>query len=153
MHWQPAIVSQISSIEADKQTFIFEVQSRNGCTKCQRGEGCGAGLLDGLLYRKPYQIKLQSSKKLKCNQQVWLGLTDLHLQRNAAIIYGLPVILLLFGVGLSYWFLPSHDGWQILGAFIGLSVGIVMTGYVEKNQRINQSRIIVMENCPSRELV
>ena len=81
--------------------------SKSGCTACDNGQGCGAGLFAKLLQRKPVEIELARN--------------DLNIEAGQMLTLAFPEQVYIKLVLASY-------GWPLLaalsGAFAGHSLGV-----------------------------
>ncbi len=104
------------------------VRSRRpaACAKCERGEGCGGGLV-GRLLRNPDQtlfVNTQPDSAWEKGQSVQLLIPASTVLRLAAVAYGLPLLGVMLGALIAS-FVSENNALTILSAVAGLVAGIV----------------------------
>ena len=67
------------------------VGPQSGCSACDAGQGCGAGLFGRLLRRKPISVVLPNPGGFRAGQSVVLAVSELFYLRLVARLYALPL--------------------------------------------------------------
>lgn len=106
--------------------------SQSGCTACDSGNGCGAGVFAKLLHRKPVVLELEENEtSVIPGQMVTLAFSEQVYIKLVFASYGWPLLAALVGAfaghGLGTWLLMgpgSIDAMTLLAAL--LSGGLVM---------------------------
>lgn len=83
-------------LSADQSVVRVRLGATSGCTACDRGKGCGAGIFGRLLPRKPTVMEFGNTPGAKTGQAVVVGLPEALYLRLLARFYLLP---LLAGLG------------------------------------------------------
>lgn len=153
MHWQPARIIKTSaeSEPADSGNdhyAVVELSSKGSCAACRNGQGCGAGLLGSLLWRRVGTFSIPTMHRVYPGQQVWLSISESRLQQVAALVYVLPTVCLLLGIVLAYLVWPDNDIWQLSGAAIGLLIGVTI---VMQSKSGDGQHITLSVDCPGAE--
>ncbi|NIP19089.1 MAG: hypothetical protein GWM87_13730 [Xanthomonadales bacterium] len=78
------------------------VGGQGGCTACDAGRGCGAGLFGRLLRRKPFELELPNKVGATAGQAVTLGMPESLFMRLVLRLYGWPLLAALTGGWLGY---------------------------------------------------
>lgn len=79
--------------------------SQTGCTACDNGNGCGAGVFAKLLQRKPVIMELaRSDANIQPGQMVTLGFPEQVYLQLVFRYYGWPLLAALIGAFASYRF-------------------------------------------------
>lgn len=106
------------------------VRSRRpvACAKCERGEGCGGGLVGRLLKNSEQEIFLPMAPDpaWRAGQAVELLIPASNVLQLAALAYGIPLLGLLAGA-LFANALYGGNGSVIAGAVIGLIAGMAVS--------------------------
>jgi positive regulator of sigma E activity len=94
----------------------------SGCTACDAGKGCGAGVFGKLLRRKPTTLLLENDIGAKPGQLVNIGIPDRVYLRLLFALYFFPLVLGLVGAGIGHY----------LGVQMDVNAGLVdaMTFFV-----------------------
>jgi len=111
-----------------------------GCSACDAGKGCGAGVFGQMLRRKPLKMNFVNGIKAECGQAVVVGLPESLFLRLAVRFYLLPLLAGLVG-GLAGHFLAGSfeagvvatDSLTLVGAaiFAALMLWANRTGQTE----------------------
>lgn len=76
---------------------------QSGCTSCDNGQGCGAGLFARLLKRKPVIIELaRQGLNAEPGQMVTLALPEVVYLKLVFVFYGWPLLAALLGASAGY---------------------------------------------------
>lgn len=126
------VVEKIS----DTKVWIKPIVS-GGCSSCHQGS-CGNKALSDWL--KPQQKPVELPKprfELKHGDVVTLVMDESRLVKHSLLAYGLPLFLmfvmaLVLSMLSSKWLQLDSEVLTILGAFLGLGLGFVLTRYVYK---------------------
>ena len=100
-----------------------------GCGHCDSVKGCGSGKLAQLFCSQPRQFRVRNEVNACVGEEIQVSVADGVLLRSAAILYLLPLALVLMGSLLgSYWAVdvPSRDGYAAAGALLGLAAGFAL---------------------------
>lgn len=66
---------------------------QGGCSACDAGRGCGAGLFGRLLKRQPLELELDNPQDLPVGQAVSLGIQESVFLRLTMALYALPILV------------------------------------------------------------
>jgi sigma-E factor negative regulatory protein RseC len=104
--------------------------SQSGCTACDNGNGCGAGVFAKLLQRKPVVLELEQNElSVKPGQMVTLAFPEQVYMKLVFASYGWPLLAALVGAfaghGLGEW-LQLGPG---LIDIVTLSAGLLAGGF------------------------
>ncbi len=115
-------------VEIDGGEALVEAVHTGGCGHCSGG-ACGSSKLSGLFCVRPRQFRARNDADARVGEEVWIFVADGTLFRNAFLLYGLPLLLLLAGaVSGMYW--PGGDGASAAGAFLGLGGGFLLVRFI-----------------------
>lgn len=78
------------------------VGPRGGCSACDAGQGCGAGLFGRLLRRKPLTLVVSNPEALAIGRAVVLGIPELLFLRLVLRLYALPLAAGLAGAWICH---------------------------------------------------
>lgn len=123
-------------IELDGDEAIVESRNGGGCGQCDSEKGCGKA--SQLFSSKPRRFRVRNEINARVGEEVQVFVADGVLLRSAAIMYLLPLALLLVGGALgSHWAVEasSRDGYAVMGALLGLASGFVLARLLTLRQR------------------
>jgi len=126
-----AIIIQLDGAEA-----IVEAKQGGGCGQCDSEKGCGKA--SQLFSSQPRRFRVRNEINARVGEEVQVFVADGVLLRSAAIIYMLPLALLLTGGLLgSHWAdnATHRDGYAVIGAMLGLAAGFVLVRLFTQGQR------------------
>ncbi|MCB1734573.1 MAG: SoxR reducing system RseC family protein [Gammaproteobacteria bacterium] len=105
-----------------------ETQRRSSCGSCASKSGCGTSALGEWFGRRTVGLQVDNTIGAKVGEQVVIGVPETLLVSGAAWIYGLPLLTLLAGAGLSAWWVGDvhNDAVTALGGIVGLVFGFVL---------------------------
>lgn len=91
------------------QNGVVEVTTKiqSTCGKCEQSSHCGTGLLARYLAPKPDNLTLSTELDVLPGQQVKIGFSESVLLKLAALIYLMPIVILMVSASLIALFLPS----------------------------------------------
>ena len=110
----------------------------SGCGQCDSSKGCGSGKMAQLLCSRPRKFRVRNEVNARVGEEIQVFVADGVLLRSAAILYLLPLTLLLTGglLGLSLATdETSRDGYSAAGALIGLVAGFFLARLLTVRQQ------------------
>ena len=104
----------------------------SGCSACDAGRGCGAGIFGRLLRRKPAVLNLDNAINARIGQPVVVGLPESVFLRLVFHFYLLPLLAGLAGAVLGHYLSVTNqwgpsvtDGIALLGAMVGAAIALL----------------------------
>jgi len=98
----------------------------SGCSSCDAGRGCGAGVFGRLLKRKPIVLELENRVNAEQGQPVMVGIPEALFLRLIARLYLCPLLAAVAGAAFGYYLsrlgeagLVSSDMITLLGGITG----------------------------------
>lgn len=113
LNWQVAEV-----LYSDGKRVRLRFSRPEFCQRCQRGQGCGAGVFSRLFVPRASEIEIECAHRLTAGQWVRVGFAHRTLAQAAAVTYGLPLMAFVAGALPAHW-LVSTEGWRDLWALTG----------------------------------
>jgi len=101
------------------------------CGLCA-GEGCGAGKLSRLFCSKPRQFQVDNPSAAAVGDEVVISVAAGTVLRGIALVYLLPLLLLVNGALLGGFLADgtAGDGYAAAGAVIGLAAGFIAVKWI-----------------------
>ncbi len=100
---EAAVVTRIS----DGQTWIKSLQT-SACSGCGQQQSCGTATLAKILPKREFAV--DSDLVLQAGDRVTVAIDDTHLLLTSVLLYLVPLVLMLSGVGLAEHYLPVGVG-------------------------------------------
>lgn len=97
--------------------------SVSACQSCSARSGCGQRALAAVSSGRANQVLVDNTLGARVGDEVEVGLDEQSLLRASVALYGLPLVLMLFGCLLGHSVSESSDLAAILGALAGLGLG------------------------------
>lgn len=103
------IEQNVQVVRCDSERLWVRLGSQSGCSACDDGKGCGAGVFARLLQRKPEIIELaRGDIEVKPGQMVTLAFPEQVYLKMVLAYYGWPLLAALIGAfagyGIGAWF-------------------------------------------------
>lgn len=92
------IEQNVQIIRCENKTVWVRVGSQTGCSACDNGQGCGAGVFAKLLQRKPVVLELPcQNEDLRVDQMATLSFPEQLYLKLVLASYGWPLLAALVG--------------------------------------------------------
>jgi len=110
------IEQNVQVVRCSDNRMWVRMGSQSGCTACDNGNGCGAGVFAKLLQNKPVIMELErSDTQIQTGQMVTLGFPEQVYLKLIFAYYGWPLLAALTG---------AYVAWQ-LGTWAELATGLL----------------------------
>ena len=96
----------------------------SGCSSCDAGRGCGAGVFGRLLKRKPVILELENKVSAQQGQPVMVGIPEALFLRMIARLYLYPLLAALAGAAFGYYLSVLVESGPLSSDMITLFCGI-----------------------------
>jgi len=92
------IEQNVQVVRCSNGRMWVRLGSQSGCTACDNGKGCGAGVFAKLLQRKPVIMELERlDENIQAGQMVTLGFPEQVYLKLVFAYYGWPLLAALAG--------------------------------------------------------
>jgi len=100
----PDMIEQnVHVLQCSGERMWVRMGSQTGCTACDNGEGCGAGLFAKLLQRKPVVLELaRNDVDVQAGQMLTLAVPAQLFMKLVLTSYGWPLLAALAGAYAGY---------------------------------------------------
>jgi len=134
------IEQNVQVVRCQDERMWVRLGSQTGCTACENGEGCGAGVFAKLLQRKPVIIELvRKDASIKTGQMITLAFQEHVYLKLVLAFYGWPLLAAIAGAfaghGFATWTQAEAgviDFYTLLGGL--LAGGLVMRRTHNRNK-------------------
>lgn len=98
------MIEEIGTITAvDNDHIWVETEIKSTCGACAAKDNCGTGVVAKAFAPKKELLILRCSKRASVGQKVKLGIPENHLLSASALVYMLPLLVLLLSALSSQW--------------------------------------------------
>lgn len=116
-------------VAIDDDALWVETIRQSTCGTCVAQKGCGQGLLNKIGDGKRNHIRVLlngvPASRFKLDDPVEFSVSDNVLLKAAAVVYLLPLLAMLVGMGLAHeWF--DSQGLAAVGALAGFAIGFLL---------------------------
>ena len=132
-----AVVSRVEGAQVWVKHFGSE-----SCARCQRGQGCGGGVIGRLVSRRRADIEVAHVGPAPAvGAVVRVGVEEGALMKAALAIFALPIVGLLAAGTFAHQLLGAHDLLVAAFAGIGLVGGFLVTRWLGEHwQAVGQTQ-------------
>jgi sigma-E factor negative regulatory protein RseC len=106
----------------DEQYIWIETQIKTTCGGCQANDNCGTGVVAKAFTPKKEQLYLACDDAVNVGQQVKLGIPEEHLLMASALVYLLPIVVVLVTAVIAQFIFPLlglyGEGWVVASAIL-----------------------------------
>ena len=136
------IEKQATVVEVDDDRVMLQAARQSTCSSCQLKQGCGTGLLAKHVGQRFSKIVVNKTTDVEIGQQRTVVIPEQTLLQGAALMYLLPLgLLILFSMVARI--LALGDGFEIILGLVGLISGFLWVKQRLKNKKDGfQARIL-----------
>lgn len=132
------MIEEIGVITAvDKDHIWVETQIKTTCGGCQAQDNCGTGVVAKAFAPKKDQLILRCKHAAKVGQRVKLGIEENHLLSASALVYLLPLMMMIVSAVAAQYFLPlwglQHELWVVAVSFFSTALTFYWLRVKSKN--------------------
>ncbi|WP_113905992.1 SoxR reducing system RseC family protein [Aliidiomarina celeris] len=128
------MIREVGEVIAQQEGWLqVKTALKQGCSGCQHQNHCGAGLLAKALPKRDGIVHVPANGEFKVGDRVELHLPEQVMVRFSMLLYGLPLLGLVFGAGLASWLFPGSEPAAIFTAFGAMAVSFwVIRRYLQR---------------------
>ncbi|SJN53082.1 SoxR reducing system RseC family protein [Vibrio ruber] len=105
-----ATVDRVHETAGDYQVEL-SCQQQTSCSQCASSSSCSTGVVSKAIGKKVLTWQLHTSQPIQTGQMVEIGFPEKSLLQSAAIVYLLPLFMMIFGCGIGQlWLAPLVGG-------------------------------------------
>jgi positive regulator of sigma E activity len=122
------IEQNVQVVRCEEEQLWVRMGTQTGCTACDSGKGCGAGVFAKLLQRKPVVLELaRNDLDVKTGQMLTLAFPEQLYLKLIFSSYGWPLLAALSGALAGYW-LAGSQLWDAVLVDAATLAGGLLTG-------------------------
>lgn len=124
------IEQNVKVLRCDNDHLWVRMGGQSGCTACDNGEGCGAGLFAKLVQRKPVTLELARNElKVEAGQMLTLAFPGKVYMKLVLASYGWPLLAALAG-GVAGHSLATWAKLQVVAVDVATLVAGVLAAWL-----------------------
>jgi sigma-E factor negative regulatory protein RseC len=104
-----------------KHIVWVETQIKSTCGSCEAQSNCGTGAIAKVFARKREKLRFEINETVSVGQQVKLGIPEENLLKASALVYFLPLCVLVISALTAQALLPlvglNNESWIVLCSF------------------------------------
>lgn len=102
------MIEEVGRVAAvDEQHIWIETEIKTTCSACQANDNCGTGTIAKAFSPKTETLKLPRFQNVKVGQQVKLGIPEKSLLSASALVYMLPLLVMVISAVLGPFLLAQ----------------------------------------------
>ena len=139
---EQAIVIAIATSQIDNGDLVtLEIMRQAPCGICGKTRGCGNALWGKIFSHQAGTFNARNDINANVGDNVIVGIDDQIVLKGALLLYGTPLAALIMGALLSTFIFAKStsqaDLYAVIGAFIGLVLGLFLVKSYISNVRYN----------------
>ncbi len=119
---------RVVAVEGD-QAWVRTIQVST-CQSCAARKGCGQGLMNTLGAGRGTEVRVTNVLDVSVGDDVVLGVPEDALLRASALMYLVPLLMMIGAAVATRQWITVVDGWIALAGLAGLLLGFVLVGQV-----------------------
>lgn len=101
---QPGVIEQQGKVVSlSNGRACVRLGGTSGCSRCDAGRGCGAGIFGRLLKQRPVMLELENSANAEPDQAVMVGIPEALFLSLVARLYLFPLLAAIAAAALGYY--------------------------------------------------
>ena len=150
------MIEEIGTITAVDDDHIWvETQIKTTCSGCQANDNCGTGVVAKAFAPKKDKLIFRCHQRAKVGQKVKLGIPEQALITASALVYMLPLLVLVTSVLVAQSLLPlwgfEHEGFVILSAIVSTGVAFLWVRSKVKQDKNHHYQPRLLEILPATD--
>lgn len=151
-----ATVASVSST-SDGYNVELNCQRQSSCSHCESSSRCATGTVSKALGNKVLRWSLHTTEVVKEGQMVEIGFPEKSLLQSAALVYLLPLVMLIVGAGcgqsLSQHYFSNNELIVIVSAILFAWFGISFAKRFSKTLEKRSGKEVVLVRILGESLV
>ncbi|NOJ14867.1 MULTISPECIES: SoxR reducing system RseC family protein [Vibrio] len=152
-------LATVSSVEQSGQQYFVQLscEQQTSCSSCSSQKSCGTGIVTKAVGNKSLFWQLKTKSLVKAGQIVEIGFPEKSLLQSAAIVYLIPLFMLMIGAGFGQLLLQpllqGGEGTVILSAALFTAGGIALAKLLAKPMEDKSKQEVVLIRILGEPLV
>ena len=125
------MIEEVGTVTAvDEKHIWVETQVKSTCGACEANQDCGTGTIAKAFAPKTEQLVLPRTCDVQVGQEVKLGIPERHLLLASAVMYLLPLVVMILVATASSLLLPrlglTGELWVVGAAFAATALSYIL---------------------------
>ena len=140
-------------MQVKPQSQGYEIQlsceQKTSCSSCSSSKSCGTGIVSKAIGNKALFWTLNTSQSVHQGQVVEIGFPEKSLLQSAALVYLVPLFMMIFGAWIAnQWLAPTlhmGEGIVIASSFLFILLGVALAKYLSPRlEQRSQQEVILL---------
>lgn len=146
LNWQ---LAQVMNVRPGRVRLRFG--KPDFCQRCQRGEGCGAGVFAALFARRSTEIEVDLDSAPEPGEWVRVGVAHRTLAIGALLTYGLPLLAFVAGTLPGHWLVEGPVVSDLAALAGGLISGAVAFVFIRNRGTVDVCPVVQALSCEAQD--
>ena len=113
-------------IDVANDRVVVRLGGTSGCSACDAGKGCGAGIFGRVFTKKPVSLELKNTVKAGPGQPVMVGIPEVLYLRLILNLYFFPLLAGIGGALLGHYLSVRFGGGPVASDLSALAFGVAL---------------------------
>ncbi|MGI5308608.1 SoxR reducing system RseC family protein [Rheinheimera sp. WS51] len=147
------MIEQLASVVAvDTSGVWLTTTPVSSCNACNVSDDCGTGIVAKTLTPRQHRFFVSTSLSLLPGEQVKIAVSEQNLLQAAFVVYLLPLVLMLLSALYVSNGLQLTEGWVMLAALLGASIGFFIARRFSLWQQTKTEQIHIIQVLPELKI-
>lgn len=147
------MVEQLASVVATETNGVWLTTTPvTSCNACNVSDECGTGIVAKTLTPRQHRFFVTTELRLLPGEQVKIAVSEQNLVQAALMVYFLPLVLMLIASLVASYSLQLAEGWVMLAALFGASLGFLFARRFGQWQQQKSEQIHILQILPQLAL-
>ncbi|RUO77363.1 SoxR reducing system RseC family protein [Idiomarina seosinensis] len=137
-------LAEVVAVEGNRITLTTELKT--ACSGCSHNTTCGAGILSKVFADRNTQFRVISDTKVAVGEHVEISMPESEVIRFALLLYGLPILVLLFSAMALSSLQTIPEGLVIVFAFCGFGLTFIGLKHWFRRRDVKVNQLIQLSN-------
>lgn len=144
-------LAKVTQVEQRAQDYQLDLtcEQESSCSGCASANSCATGVVSKVVRKKSLLWRLYTQQAVKPGQMVEIGFPEKSLLQSAALVYLLPLFLMMMGaIFADLWLAPwlnMGEGIVILAGFLSLGLGVVIARFwANFHEQASQKEVVLI---------
>lgn len=132
-------------VQTQNHTALVIANQVSGCEQCN-GQGCGSSKVGQLFCSQSRKFEVENTFGASVGDEVVVSVAEGAVLRGIALLYVLPLILMVLGgglLGLLSQQAGQRDAYVAVGGVSGLLLGFILARWLSASQSRLQNRLCI----------
>ncbi len=144
-------LATVVAVQRKNKGFHVELscEQKTSCSSCSSAKSCGTGIVSKAIGSKSLHWQLDTDKSVAQGQVVEIGFPEKSLLQSAALVYLVPLFMMILGAWLAdAWLAPvlvMGEGVTILASLLFIALGIYIAKiYSRQLEKRTEQEVVLL---------